>query len=71
MREVILSTGKKAYVTNILADGTERDSMEGYKVPYNENTAVAYHILANIIMREAKKNKLREKQVEEPSENSE
>lgn len=55
MREVILSSGKKAYVTHIMADGTERDSMEGYPIPYNEKTAVAYHILANIMRREADK----------------
>lgn len=35
-RKVVLSSGKVAYVTNIMADGTVRDSMEGYTLPYNE-----------------------------------
>ena len=28
-----------------MADGSIRDSIEGYEVPYNETTAGAYHIL--------------------------
>lgn len=34
-------------VTHILADGTTRKSMKGYEVPYNENTSLAYYMLAN------------------------
>lgn len=35
-RKVILPSGAVAYVENILADGTVRDSMEGYVIPYDE-----------------------------------
>ena len=33
-------------VIHTMADGTVRDSIEGYVVPYNEKTAVCYKMLA-------------------------
>lgn len=36
-------------ITHVMADGTVRDSIEGYPVPYNSTTANSYHILANSI----------------------
>ena len=47
-RKVVLSSGKVAYVTNIMADGTVRDSMEGYTLPYNEKTKRIYQHLADM-----------------------
>ena len=41
-KKVVLSSGKVAYVTNILKDGTVRDSMEGFEIPYNEETKHIY-----------------------------
>lgn len=38
-RKVITSRGNVAYIKNTLHDGTVRDSMEGYVIPYDE-----YHI---------------------------
>ena len=35
-KKVVLPSGNVAYVTNTLADGTVRDSMEGYVIPYDE-----------------------------------
>lgn len=40
----------KVKITHIMADGTRRDSVKGYPVPYNEKTAVAYDILVNMIL---------------------
>ena len=34
-----------------MADGTIRDSVNGYIVPYNEKTSVAYELLAKSIKR--------------------
>ena len=47
-RKVVLSSGKVTYVTNIMADGTVRDSMEGYMLPYNEKTKRIYQHLADM-----------------------
>lgn len=33
-------------ITHIMADGSVRDSIEGYVVPYNEHTAIVYELLA-------------------------
>lgn len=33
-------------IAHIMADGTNRDSIKGYKVPYNDKTAIAYRLLA-------------------------
>lgn len=33
-------------VVHIMADGSVRDSLEGYEVPYNENTEGYYKMLA-------------------------
>lgn len=38
-------------ITHIMADGTVRDSVEGYPVPYNATTANSYHILAKSIIK--------------------
>lgn len=39
-------------ITHVMADGTIRDSIEGYEVPVNDQTKGAYMILAKW-MREA------------------
>lgn len=36
----------KIKITHILADGTVRDSMEGYIIPYNEDTKIVYQLLS-------------------------
>ena len=33
-------------IIHTMADGTVRDSIEGYEIPYNDTTAVAYDLLA-------------------------
>ena len=35
-------------VTHVMADGSVRDSVEGYVVPYNEITAPAYDLAVTI-----------------------
>ena len=35
----------KIKITHIMADGTIRDSIDGYEIPYNEKTAIAYQLL--------------------------
>lgn len=44
----------KTKITHTMADGSVRDSVKGYPIPYNETTAPLYHILANSIMRRLK-----------------
>ena len=36
----------KIKVIHIMADGTIRNSVYGYEIPYNEQTAIAYQLLA-------------------------
>jgi hypothetical protein len=36
----------KHKITHIMADGTVRDSVKGYVIPYNEHTAICYELLA-------------------------
>ena len=48
-KKVVLSSGKIAYVTNILKYGTVRDSMEGFEIPYNEETKHIYEHHADMI----------------------
>lgn len=36
----------KGKITHIMADGSVRDSVKGYVVPYNEHTAICYELLA-------------------------
>lgn len=36
-------------ITHIMADGTVRDSVEGYEVPFNDQTEVAYRLLVKWI----------------------
>jgi hypothetical protein len=31
-----------------MADGTERDSLDGYEIPYNEQTEQFYRVIADI-----------------------
>lgn len=42
-------------ITHVMADGTVRDSIEGYEVPVNEQTENAYRLLAKWAMRVEKK----------------
>jgi len=39
--------------THIMADGTVRESMKGYTLPYNETTKIAYDLLATWLQRAA------------------
>lgn len=36
----------KGKITHIMADGSVRDSIEGYVIPYNQQTAIVYELLA-------------------------
>ena len=36
-------------IIHTMADGTVRDSVEGYEIPYNEKTAVVYNLIAKWI----------------------
>ena len=40
---------EKIVVRHIMADGSERDSIEGYVIPVNEYTEIAYRIMAKWI----------------------
>jgi hypothetical protein len=42
---------KQIRVVHIMADGSVRDSVEGYPVPVNDITRPAYNILAAMAMR--------------------
>ncbi|MEM1483903.1 hypothetical protein V6615_03370 [Oscillospiraceae bacterium PP1C4] len=42
-------------ITHVMADGTIRDSVEGYEVPINEYTKVAYHMIANAVLKDINK----------------
>lgn len=46
MAKCILEDGTEINVTHIMADGTIRESMKGYVVPYNENTKDAFRLIA-------------------------
>lgn len=35
-------------ITHIMRDGTERKSVEGYVIPYNEQTKIVYMMLTGI-----------------------
>lgn len=63
-QKVVLSSGKVAYITNTLADGTQRDSMEGFVLRENEQTKpifdVFYSVLRSIQKREAEAARLAE-----------
>lgn len=36
----------KIRIIHKMADGTVRDSVDGYEIPYNETTAITYQFLA-------------------------
>ena len=40
---------RKIKITHIMADGTIRDSIDGYEIPYNEKTAINYQLWAKWI----------------------
>jgi hypothetical protein len=44
----------KPVIIHTMADGSIRDSVEGYFVPVNEYTRTAYQILANNILKQCK-----------------
>ncbi|HCC01466.1 MAG TPA: hypothetical protein DEP60_02055 [Ruminococcaceae bacterium] len=44
---------KKIKVVHIMADGSVRDSVDGYPVPVNDVTKPAYNILATMALRAA------------------
>ncbi|NLJ31122.1 MAG: hypothetical protein GX424_05935 [Clostridiales bacterium] len=41
----------KGKITHVMADGTVRDSIEGYVVPYNQQTAICYELIAKYAKR--------------------
>lgn len=45
---------KQIKVVHIMADGSIRDSVDGYPVPVNDITRPAYNVLANIAIRSMK-----------------
>ena len=45
---------KQIKVVHIMADGSVRDSVDGYPVPVNDITRPAYNLLANIALRSMK-----------------
>lgn len=54
-----LSSGKVVNITNTMADGTVRDSMEGYVLEYNENTKHIFET-AEAICRQIHARKMKE-----------
>ena len=46
MSTKILKDGKEITITHTMADGTIRDSINGYEVPYNETTSTAYQLIS-------------------------
>lgn len=53
-------TKQKMKVKHIMADGSVRDSVKGYEVPYNDITKPFYHILAQAEIRRQEKIKAHE-----------
>lgn len=59
-KEVLKVGGKsetddsKIRIIHTMADGTIRDSVEGYEVPYNDTTAIAYELLVKWIIEKQK-----------------
>ncbi len=51
----VCPSGKIAYITHRMADGSIRDSVEGYEIPYNENTKHLYEMEADRIIAAAKR----------------
>ena len=47
----------KIKIIHTLADGTVRDSIEGYEIPYNDTTTIAYQLLTKWTNEKAKDNK--------------
>lgn len=39
----------KIRIIHTMADGSVRDSVDGYIIPYNEKTSIVYELLANWI----------------------
>lgn len=50
MARIVFKDGTEAYVSHEMADGTIRNSVEGYEVSCNESTENAYRILAKWMM---------------------
>lgn len=48
-------TKRKGKITFIMADGSVRDTLEGYEVPVNENTAIVYRMLAMATLKRMKR----------------
>ena len=47
MSKHILNDGTVVTVTHVMADGTVRDSVKGYEIPFNETTYPLYYVLAS------------------------
>lgn len=49
MSKYICKDGTEVTITHTMADGSIRESVDGYKIPVNEKTKPLYHLLAKII----------------------
>lgn len=55
MSKHVLKDGTICTITHTMPDGTKLDSIEGYCIPYNEQSATFYHILDSHILAEMEK----------------
>ncbi len=71
-RKVITNEGNVAYVSHVLKDGTELDTMEGYVIPYTEKNIPViksfFNVCENILRQIEKRNA--EKLLQQKSEES-
>lgn len=61
---------KQIRVVHIMADGSVRDSVEGYPVPVNDITRPAYTILATMALQAREKEAKQQVERQKESENS-
>lgn len=54
---MIIRGDKLANVTIYLKDGTKRKSLEGYKIPFNDETKDIYDLIKNHKMKGSSKDK--------------
>ncbi|HBR31839.1 MAG TPA: hypothetical protein DD733_07115 [Clostridiales bacterium] len=54
----------KIKITHTLPDGTVRDKIDGYIISYNDNTEIAYRLLAKWTNEKLSKKKLKQSQLQ-------